>query len=137
MSYIESTLVKGEEVIYEGKLSVWSLLPIVVVGILLLPFYGAGLILLVVAYLRYISTELALTNKRIIAKVGFITRNTIEINLSKVESIRISQGLFGRLMNFGGIIVSGSGASHAPILGINNPLEFRKHVLEKTEVEKV
>jgi len=133
MSYIQSTLIKDEEVTYQAQISKWSLLPLIILGIFTIPLMGLGFLFLVSAYLRYISTELAITNKRLIAKVGFISRKTIEINLSKVEGLRIEQGILGRMLNFGTIIVNGSGASHAPIVGISNPIEFRKHVLEKTE----
>jgi uncharacterized membrane protein YdbT with pleckstrin-like domain len=131
MSYIITTLIKGEEVTYQAKLSLWSLLPLLLLGVVLLPM-GFGIIFFVMAYLKYISTELAITNKRLIAKVGFISRKTIEINLSKIESLSVEQGIFGRIFNYGTIIVSGSGASHAPISGISNPIDFRKHVLEQT-----
>jgi uncharacterized membrane protein YdbT with pleckstrin-like domain len=124
-------LIKGEEVTYQAKLSLWSLLPLLLLGVVLLPM-GFGIIFFVMAYLKYISTELAITNKRLIAKVGFISRKTIEINLSKIESLSVEQGIFGRIFNYGTIIVSGSGASHAPISGISNPIDFRKHVLEQT-----
>ncbi len=87
---------------------------------------GIGLLFGVSATITYYTTELAITNKRVIAKFGFIRRNTVEINISKIESIQIDQGIRGRIFNFGSIIVSGAGNPVAPIPGISSPLEFRK-----------
>ena len=85
-SYVENTLIKDEKIIYEGKISLWSLLPMILLGLILLPFAFLGLLFWVAALIRYLTTELAFTNKRVIAKFGFISRKTIELNLSKVES---------------------------------------------------
>ncbi|UOO81955.1 PH domain-containing protein [Uruburuella testudinis] len=74
------------------------------------------------------TTELALTNKKVIAKFGFIRRSTIELNLDKVESISVEQGFIGRIFNFGSIVVRGTGGSQAPIPYIAQPLEFRRQV---------
>jgi len=94
--YIESTLIKDEKIIAKAHLSLWAMGLHIILGILLTIVGGIGLILLLFVYLRYISTELAFTNKRVIAKVGFIRRQTIELRIDKVESIQVEQGIFGR-----------------------------------------
>jgi uncharacterized membrane protein YdbT with pleckstrin-like domain len=81
------------------------------------------------AWLYTYSTELAVTSKRVIAKFGFIRRNTIELRNDKVESLHIDQGIIGRIFNFGSIVVTGSGGTHAPIPYIANPLKFRSAAL--------
>ena len=72
------------------------------------------------------TTELAITNRRIIAKFGFLRRDTIEINLSKIESIRVEQSIFGRMLNYGSLVIIGTGGSREPIPEIVDPLEFRR-----------
>jgi uncharacterized membrane protein YdbT with pleckstrin-like domain len=129
-SYIEGALVKDEKIIYTGHISLWSLSHLIVGGILTLIVFGLGLIFLVMAYIRYKTTELAITNKRVIVKSGFISRQTIEINLSKVESIQVNQAILGRIFNYGTLIISGSGTSQAPITGISNPMAFRRAFME-------
>jgi uncharacterized membrane protein YdbT with pleckstrin-like domain len=128
-SYVEGALVKGEKVVHVGKVSLWSLWHLLVFGVLLLPV-AVGLVLLVLAYIRFKSIEMAVTTKRVIVKHGFITRNTIEINLNKVESLKVEQSILGRIFDFGTIVVAGTGASHAPISGIANPMAFRKAFVE-------
>ena len=129
-SYVEGALVKDERVVHIGHISLWSLWHLIVFGVVLLPALGLGLVLLAVAYVRYKSTELAVTTKRVIVKHGFIRRRTIEINLNKVESIQVDQGVLGRVFNFGTLVVAGTGTSHAPISGIAEPMAFRKAFIE-------
>jgi uncharacterized membrane protein YdbT with pleckstrin-like domain len=129
-SYVEAALVKDEKVVHIGHISLWSLWHLIAAGVLLLPAFGLGLVFLVIAYVRYKSVELALTTKRVIVKHGFVRRQTVEINLNKIESIQVEQGLFGRLFNFGTLIVSGTGTSHAPLAGIAEPMGFRKAFIE-------
>ena len=128
--YVQSTLISEEQVVYEAKLSFWSDLPAILLGFFLLTFYGLGLVIWIILYMQYVSTELAFTNKRVIAKFGFISRKTIELNISKVESLQISQSFLGRIFNFGTIIISGAGNPQAPIPGIANPMEFRRAFME-------
>jgi uncharacterized membrane protein YdbT with pleckstrin-like domain len=124
-SYVEGALTKGEQVVHQGKVSIWSLVPLLLLGLVFLAF-GLGLLFWIAAAIRYFTTELAITNKRVIAKFGLISRSTIEINLQKIESIQVNQGILGRIFNFGSIVVSGAGNPQAPIPGISNPLQFRR-----------
>lgn len=132
-SYVDSVIGTGETVKYNAKISIWSMTPLFIVGLLLLPAFGIGLIFFIIAFLRFVTTELAVTNKKIIAKFGFIQRDTIELLLQKAESIQVKQSILGRILNYGTIIVSGAGNPQAPIPGIANPLEFRKHFMEIQE----
>ena len=74
-----------------------------------------GGVLIAIAAIHVLTTELALTNRRIIAKSGLIRRNTIELKTNRVESLGVNQGILGRIFNFGSIVVKGVGGSHAPI----------------------
>jgi len=129
-SYVEGTLINDEKIIYTGNISVWSLFPLLLLGLLLLPMFGLGLLLWVIALVRYKTTELAFTNKRVIAKFGFVSRRTIELNLMKVESLQVNQGILGRVFNFGTLVISGAGNPQAPIPGISNPMTFRRSFME-------
>lgn len=129
-SYIEGALIKDEKVIYTGHISLWSLAPLIFLGLLTLAFYGIGLIFWATAFIRYKTTELAFTNKRVIAKFGFISRETIELNISKVESIQVNQGILGRIFNYGTLVISGAGNPQAPIPGISDPMSFRRAFME-------
>jgi uncharacterized membrane protein YdbT with pleckstrin-like domain len=131
-SYVEKALVEGEQVLYLGRISLWSLFPQLFFGALLTPVL-IGLFFLVPAWIKYRSTELAITHKRVIAKFGFISRRTVELNIAKIESVQVEQGVWGRMFDFGSIIVAGGGNPFAPVPGIANPLGFRRAFLEAQE----
>jgi len=129
-SYVEGALTKDERVLHVGHISLWSLWVWLALGGLLLAAFGAGLVCWLVAYVKYKTTELAITNKRVIVKEGFISRRTIELNINKVESIQVDQSLAGRLFNFGTLLIAGGGNPQAPVAGISNPMAFRKAFIE-------
>jgi uncharacterized membrane protein YdbT with pleckstrin-like domain len=132
VSYIDDSLIEGERVVHRGRISWWSVFWLVFLGLLTLVI-AVGLVFLAWAWIRVRSTEIAITNKRIIAKFGFIQRHTVEINLDKVESLRVEQGLWGRFLNFGTIFVSGAGTAVAPFPDIADPLVFRRKFMEATD----
>lgn len=132
-SYIESVLSSGEEVVYKAKVSFWSMLPLFILGLLLLGCMGIGVFFWIAAIMRYATTELAITNKKIIAKFGFIRRYTVELLLHKAEGVQVSQSVFGRMLNYGSILVSGGGSTQTPIPGIVDPIAFKRKFSEMQE----
>ena len=131
MSYIDESLVAGETILHRGRVSWWSQFGLVLLGVVTL-IVVVGLIFLAWAWVRVRSTEVAITNRRVIAKFGFIKRHTVEINLDKVEALRVEQGFWGRFLNYGTIFVSGAGTSVAPFPDIADPLVFRRKFMEAT-----
>ena len=131
MSYIDDSLIEGETILHRARVSWWSQAGLVILGILLLVLV-VGLAFLIAAWIRVRSTEIAITNRRVIAKFGFVKRDTVEINLDKVEALRVEQGFLGRMLNFGTVFISGAGTSVAPIQDIADPLVFRRKFMEAT-----
>ena len=131
MSYIDDSLIEGEKLLHRARISWWSQFGLIVLGLLLLVVV-VGLVFLVMAWIKVRSTEVAITNRRVIAKFGFITRNTVEINLDKVEALKVEQGFWGRMLNYGTILLSGAGTAVAPMRDIADPLVFRRKFMEAT-----
>ena len=104
MSYIDDSLIEGERILHRARVSWWSQFGLVLLGILLLVVV-VGLGFLVAAWVRVRSTEIAITNRRVIAKFGFVKRETVEINLDKVEALRVEQGFLGRMLNVANVEV--------------------------------
>ena len=129
-SYVEGALVKDEKIVHVGHISLWSLSHLILLGLITLPLVGIGLIFWGIAFVRYKTTELAITNRRVIAKFGFISRRTVELNINKVESIQVDQGVLGRIFNYGTLMIAGTGSSQAPIVGISSPMDFRRAFIE-------
>ncbi|WP_314436933.1 PH domain-containing protein [Massilia timonae] len=131
-SYVNRNLASGEQVVYEAKVS-WAsqwLLILLGLGTIMM---GIGIVFLLVAVINVLTTELVITNKRVIAKFGLISRKTVELKNGKVESVQVEQSIMGRLLNFGSIVVSGAGGPQAPIPNISAPLQFRSRLNEITE----
>jgi uncharacterized membrane protein YdbT with pleckstrin-like domain len=72
------------------------------------------------------------TNRRVLIKVGFIRRHSLELLLPKVEGIAVDQGILGRILGYGTIIVTGTGGTKEPFRNIIAPMEFRKMVQQQT-----
>lgn len=132
MSYIDDSLIPGEVVVHRARVSWWSQAGLLILGVLLFVVV-IGLFFLIAAWIRVRSTELAITNKRVIAKFGFVKRNTLEINLNQVEALRVEQTFLGRMLNYGTIIVSGTGGALDPFPNIADPLVFRRKFMEATD----
>jgi len=80
------------------------------------------------AFIRRATTELAVTDHRVIYKSGLLSRHTIEMNRDKVESVDVDQSLLGRILGYGTVVVRGTGGSLEPIRNISDPLSFRTHI---------
>jgi uncharacterized membrane protein YdbT with pleckstrin-like domain len=97
----------------------------------------AGLIVVAVAgvallgrWIQSISTEFAVTNMRVIAKRGFISRTTLELLLGKVDSLSVDQTITGRVFGFGTVGVS-AGTEKQLFKWIASPLQLRREVQER------
>ena len=80
------------------------------------------------AWFRRWTTEIAVTDRRVILKRGFIRRATMEMNLAKVESVDVDQTLSGRLFNYGNVTIRGTGSSFEILRTIDAPLKLRSTV---------
>jgi len=121
-SYVDSNLVKDETVTYRAHLH-W------IIFISLKAVFTLFLSPLIEKW----TSEFAVTNKRVIIKVGLISRRTVELNLAKIESVGVDQSIIGRILGYGTIIVCGTGGTKEPFRGLADPLGFRKAVNEATE----
>ena len=95
------------------------------VGFILFLLGALGVLL---SAIRRWTTEIAVTNQRVILKTGLIRRDTVEINMPKVESVDVRQSILGRLLNYGTVIVRGTGGSPNPFTTVSEPLPLRRAV---------
>jgi uncharacterized membrane protein YdbT with pleckstrin-like domain len=87
----------------------------------------AAILLLRAWFNRWI-TEIAVTNRRVIYKTGFIRRHTNEMEMDKVESVRVDQSIWGRLLDFGSVTVLGTGSGFETIRSIAHPIDLRNQI---------
>ena len=151
MSYVDTHLLKDEIVVYRTLLH-WKvfiipvIFAVIVLAIFVLIAARAGyrhiellmlipaVVFILSAYIARRSSEFAVTNRRVIMKAGVIQTRSLEILLNKVEAIAVTQTLLGKMMNYGDIIVTGSGGTKELYGGIEDPLAFRRAVQEATPV---
>jgi uncharacterized membrane protein YdbT with pleckstrin-like domain len=141
MGYVERNLLPNEEITYQARLHwiIYALPAVVFVIAILLALGGggwiAGSVLGVIAFALFLppwikasSSEFAITNKRVLIKVGLVRRHSLELLLQKVEGIGVDQGILGRIFGYGTITVAGVGGTKEAFRMISNPLEFRRQV---------
>jgi uncharacterized membrane protein YdbT with pleckstrin-like domain len=149
MSYIDGNLLDGEHVVYRTRLH-WLLfvIPVLFTVFVLLPLawimangtwksfawipLSFGLIVLVATFIKRQSSDFAVTNKRVMMKVGVFATRSIELLLNKIEAIAVNQSLMGRVFGYGDIAVTGSGGTRETFSRIQGPLEFRRAVQSVT-----
>jgi uncharacterized membrane protein YdbT with pleckstrin-like domain len=126
LKYVSENLVAGEEIKHVAKLH-WFMYVFHVVLMVVL----VGFVTILGPIIRQFTTEMVVTNRRVIVKVGLISRNVMEMNLQKVESVSVQQGIWGRILGFGTVAVVGSGGSIEAVSYVADPLAFRKAVHEQ------
>ena len=119
-SYIEANLIRGEAVVYQAK-------PHWILFVSWRSLLTMGLLPLI----DYWTSEFAVTNKRVIMKMGWVSRRVLELSLHKIESVNVDQSLLGRLVGYGTITVIGTGGTRETFHRIAHPLAFRKAFQEQ------
>src|SRR5271169_1969979 len=145
MSYIDGNLLDGEQVVYRTRLH-WLLFlgPVLFIVAVLLPIdwvlasstwrgyawipLALGALLLVGTVIKRQSSDFAVTNKRVMMKVGVFHTRSIELLLGKIEAIAVEQSLIGRIFGYGDIVITGSGGTKEAFARIQAPMAFRRAV---------
>lgn len=94
-----------------------------------LVFGGLGLVALAGALIRRAGTEIAVTDKRVIYKRGLLRRTTVEMNITKIETVDVIQPVLGRLLNYGTVVIRGTGAGLEPLPTLADPLALRNAII--------
>ncbi len=132
--YVDQILSADETVLFDAKVHwaiyIWPTFWTLITGGLALP---VTFFWYVFALLYHLNSDFAVTNKRLIAKFGFISRTTIEQRLNKIDTIIVNQGILGRMLNYGKITVRGTGVSASPFGPIANPLDFKRSIEQAIE----
>jgi hypothetical protein len=130
------SLHNGEVPLWFGRMSwesnwIWLLLGVLTIWFLL------GIIFFLIAAINIYSTEYFFSNQRIFIRYGIIGRKIFDIKNEWVTNYVISQGIVGRILNYGDLVISTPGefGGAAQMMGVGNPLEL-KALMEKTMRKK-
>ncbi|AFO10290.1 hypothetical protein PJM36_0030 [Salmonella phage vB_SenM_UTK0005] len=132
MRYVDRMLSENEYVVAFTRPTWWSGFWIyVLVALTIIPTFGFSLLFLIPTILNVMTTEFAVTNKRVIVKRGFIRRDADELRLGKVETIKVDQSITGRILRFSTISVIGTGGTRLLATGCAKGNEFRQKIYER------
>jgi uncharacterized membrane protein YdbT with pleckstrin-like domain len=128
-SYVDEVLAPGERIAARARFHwttyfwpiFWTVLSL-----------GVGIIItgpwMLAIWLRQKSTDLVVTDRRLIHKTGLIGREVVEHRLSKIETINVDQSVLGRVLNYGTVKVTGTGLSAIAFARIADPLGFKRAI---------
>ncbi len=117
--YVENHLIKDENIVHHTNyhwINYINLKGILSLGI--------------IPMIQRRTSEFVITNKRIVVKTGLIARDTVEMNLSRIETVNVDQSFFGRIFNYGTITIVGTGGTKEEFHNIQDPITFRKRFQE-------
>jgi uncharacterized membrane protein YdbT with pleckstrin-like domain len=150
MSYVEKHLTPDEEVAFHTRLH-----PVIFAGTATFAAFVIGATMLIIArnalapqtiallwlaaalvvvgsfaapYLRWRTSEFAVTNRRVLVKVGLLSIHTVELLLPKVEAIAVDQTLAGRLLGYGTLRIVGTGGTVEVFPRVGRPDALREAI---------
>ena len=144
MSYVQRVLQPGEQVRHISSIHWIVYWPGVAVAVLAAVAYWLGweyaayalalvaVVLLIQQWFQWWVTEIAVTNRRVIYKKGLIRRQTNEMNMDKVESVKIDQSILGRMLDYGNVMMLGTGEGFETLRTIASPIELRNSIITGT-----
>lgn len=97
-------------------ISFWTAVSVIIIG----------LIMFFVDYIKHKSSEFAVTNYRVIIRLGVFNKTSVGMNLSNIESVEVEQSFFGQMLGYGTIQITGTGTADNKFNKIHNPAKFRK-----------
>jgi membrane protein YdbS with pleckstrin-like domain len=146
MGYIEQSLGANEVVHYRAHLPFilwvfgWLILLLTLVGVGLLYLQGlpliaaaagaAGLVVFLGVMIPVWTTEIAVTNHRLIFKRGLFSRAAADLQLRAIEQVGLQQGVFPRLLNMGRVQVHGTGVDDVHLPAIADPVALQRSIQE-------
>lgn len=155
MGFVDENLLPGETIVYRAHVH-WKVFVLpaffavaaltLIIASFVIPVIGVGFLITgcvllapaviigIERWIRYSSSEFAVTERRVLIKVGVIRRHSVEILLEKVEGIGVSQTVPGRLLNFGSIMITGTGGTRETFHEISAPMNFRREVQSRVAV---
>jgi uncharacterized membrane protein YdbT with pleckstrin-like domain len=158
MAYLDRLLAPGERIVVRTRRhavvllrSIGAAVCVVLAGLFLAVYVGGagrfaetgrvwawggvglalvGLLVALPAWLRWRNEEYLVTDRRVIQLEGFVSKRVLDSSLDKINDVRLSQSLAGRLLGFGTIeILTASETGMNRLDQVPAPLEFKRAMM--------
>jgi len=124
-----------EKTLWTGKPSHLNYLFAYIIGVIFILAFGLGLLIIFVAIIKRNTTIFTITNKRVKAKKGIISRSIHEVFIKEIKSVYIKQGILERLFGLGTIDIGSAGTADIEVTfkGIPNVIEIKEKIQKLKE----
>ena len=126
MSYLDESLAPGETIVARFALH-WTAKGRLILGIVLIPVL-VGIPIAIYEWLRLRAIELGVTTHRVVRKTGIVSRITEEIRLTAIETVDLYQSMWGRILGFGDVRVTGRGESAFVLSHVADPVGVKRAI---------
>jgi len=128
MAYLDESLAPGEHVVARFALHWTARWRLIVFLVLAIPTLGIALLAALYEWLRLRAIEQGVTNRRVVRKTGIVSRATEELRLASIETIDLRQTVWGRLLGYGDVVLTGRGESAMIFARLDAPLEAKRAI---------
>ena len=128
MAYLDESLAPGEAIIARFQLHWTAKWRLIVFLVLAIPTLGLALFAALYEWLRLRAIEQGVSNRRVVRKTGIVSRTTEELRLASIETIDLHQSVWGRLLGFGDVVLTGRGESSMIFARLAAPLEAKRAI---------
>jgi len=104
--YVEANLGKNETIVKKAELNPIVLVVTWIGAVLFFWLLFIPVIKAIIITVRYFNTELAITNKRVVGKVGFLNTKALDAPLNKIQNVSARSNLFGKIFNYGTVVIN-------------------------------
>lgn len=144
MSYLQKSLAPGETVVAVFKLHwfmwlrFWIVIALGIIAVIALLIaqiplgaLGAAVLAIVIAGYQWLwlrGIEQAVTNRRVVRKIGIVSRNTTELRLASIETVDLRQTFWGRVFGYGDVEITGRGETAMLLDRIAHPIDVKREI---------
>lgn len=128
----------NESIKWSGNPAIESQIGAIITGIIMLPFFGVGIFILISTYIKVNYTTYAITDKALYKKRGMLSDKTKRVPLSKIQNTEYSRSFFEKQFGFGTVEVSSAGSSGKELSfsSVSSPKDVQELINEISDKNK-
>ncbi len=107
------------------SIAMYYYLPVPELGLILGTF---SILWIFLTWITYYFSSITLKKNQVILRTGVIVRQTVDMPLSKIETIDIRQSIMGSILRYGSLVITGTGGTRHMVNYLQSPLTCRRHI---------